>query len=197
MKKLNIPKDIKKYVFKRRIPYAIFFLLLIGIVAFICISSEYIPLAGMIIGPVIAFIIFYDLPVFKNNLFDKTWAGEIVKIKDLSVEVLARGSTVTYIAFGKYAKRSAAFIMLTLKNEDKVFEKIIRLPKNTPLNTLTDLYEPGNIMIHIGGTKQYMVFNENQKNLICPVCGIENPVNADKCFDCGHTLIRSLKSTEN
>ena len=188
MKKLNIPKDIQKYVFKHRIPYAIFFLLLMAVVAFICISSKYIPPIGTVIGLIAAFIIFYDLSVFKNNLFDKTWMGEIVKVKDLTVELPVRGTS----RLVPYRKRSGTFIMFTLKNGDKSFNKIIRLPQNTPLNSLMDVYEPGNIMLHIGGTKQYVVFKKDQTSYICPVCGIENSSKSTQCVDCHHTLIKNI-----
>ena len=139
-----------------------------------------------------AFVILYDLPVFKNNLFDKTWCAEIIKVKDLSVELPARGAVNTYIAFRRYPKASGSFMMLTLKSDDKVFDKIIRLPKNTSLNSIMDIYTPGSYTLHIGGTRQYIVFKEPNTSYICPVCGIENPTDASHCLDCGHTLIKGL-----
>lgn len=192
MKKFYIPKDIQKYVFKRRIPYAILFILLMSVVAFICITSKYIPPIGVIIGLIVAFIIFYDLPVFKNNLFDKTWAGVVLKINDLNVTVPGKGVIGTYLSFKRYSTLTANFLMITLKNGDEVFDKTIRMPKNFPVSSLTDVYTPGSRILHIGGTKQYVVFKEEQKSYICPVCGIENKISTAKCVDCGHTLIKSL-----
>ena len=190
MKRLNVPKDIKKYVFKQRIPYVIFFLALMALITLICISSKYIPPIGTAVGIIVAFVIFYDLPIFKNNLFDKTWVGEIVKVRDLSVELPVRGTS----RLVPYRKLSGTFIMFTLKNKDRKFKKIISLPKNTPLNSLMDIYTPGSHVSHIGGTKQYVVFKETNTSYICPVCGIENPAENTHCFDCRHTLIKNLEN---
>ncbi len=191
MKKLNIPKDIRQYVFKRRIPYAISFLLLMAVIAFICISSEFIPPIGTVIGLIVAFVIFYNLSVFKNNLFDKTFWGEVIKIKDLSLELPLRRSSIAL----PYRKYFQSYVKFTLKNGDEVFDRIIPIPENTPLNSFMDIYPVGSYILHIGGTKQYVVFKEEQKSYICPVCGIKNKISADKCVDCGHTLIKSI--TEN
>ncbi len=192
MKGSKIPEDIRMYILKRRIPYAIFFLALMAVVAFICISSEYIPPVGTVVGLVAAFFILHDLRGFKNNLFDKTWHGEIVKVTDIALEIPRRGSLLAYYAYRRYAKISAAFIMVTLKSGDKVFDKIISLPKNAPLNSIMDIYTPGSHILHIGGTKQYIVFKETNTSYICPVCGIENPTDASHCLDCGHTLIKNI-----
>ncbi|MBR6513971.1 MAG: hypothetical protein IKT46_03960 [Clostridia bacterium] len=186
MKDFKIPKDIRMYILKRRIPYVLFFLALMGIVTFICISCQYIPPVGVVIGLIVSFIIFYNLPVFKNNLFDKTWAGEVVKIKDLTVELPVRGAN----RLVPYRKTSGTFLMFSIKNGDTTSNKIIRLPKNVPLNSIMDIYPIGSYILHIGCTKQYVVFKDDQKSYICPICGIENHINAIKCFDCGHTLIK-------
>ena len=194
MKKIDIPKDIKKYVFKHRIPYAVFFLALMVLVAFVCVSGEYVSWAGTVLALIVAFFILAGLPVFKNNLFDKSWQGEILKINDLNVTVPGKGVIGTYLSFKRYSTFTANFLIITLKNGDEVFDKTIRMPKNFPVNSLTDIYTPGSRVLHIGGTMHYVALKENQHSYICPVCGIENDTENTNCLDCGHTLIKNLEN---
>lgn len=195
--KVILPNDIQravtKFVLKRVIPFAtteiivIFYILLWGEASFrmIDVTMRVLIYLALIVLP---FFIF-GIP----KLFDRSWRGEIIKI-NVEAGYESSGKSLFHVNY----------LILTIKCEDgKIIDRTVsafntgRTRPTIDKSNLSsgkaeyveDDYAVGDKVYHYYGLPHLLVLHSNNSR-DCVICGANNPNKNDRCFYCGHSIIK-------
>ena len=185
---IRIPRDVKAHVNKKRIVHIAWFsaieLLLLSV--FIIFADD-IFVGSRTAFPYVAAVIVLVVPAWKLKiffwLFDKTWAGEIIRKDEenyLSVDnsIGRRGGIITN-------KKQDFLIRL---DSGKVVQYTV-YDNRARYAFRRTTYNVGDRVIHVGCTDyiQAVAVGEDD-TLICVVCGAESRADLPECHVCGKTL---------
>ena len=186
---MNLPSDIKQYInsnISSRLTK--WFLTTAAIVILLCLTNSSFDVANEKVKSFI-YTALVILPVFIFRLpklfLDRSWKGIIIRIftnDELHLESRA------FLRTQGWNSRDIvvyAEVQLDNKQETQIVE-LYRGKYDNQSASLISIYEVGNKIIHIKGTKYNQVISE--KKVSCVVCGHINRRNSYVCSECGHTL---------
>ena len=190
----DIQKEVTRYVLKRALPFAIVEIFMI--VFILLYGNESFKMVDVTVRMLI-YVALIVLPVFifkiHKLITDRTWKGEVIDIK---VEA-------GYSSTGKHLFK-ANYLILTIKREDgKIIERTINsfyVAERRPTFVKSGLsagkaeyaeddYAIGNKVYHYYGLPHLLVVHSNDSRE-CVICGANNPSKNDRCFYCGHSIIK-------
>ena len=187
--KVRVPRDVKEYVEKRRIIHIAVFATIEIFMLAVCIVF-----ANDIFGgsdpafSYVAVVLVMALPVWLLKIpfwmFDKTWAGEIIKKDDEEYIAVSENRTVTT---GRLQVNRRQDFLIRL-DSGKVIQYTV-YDNRTQHAFRHNAYNVGDRVIHVGGTGylQAVAVGDND-TLICAVCGAESRADLPVCHVCGKTL---------
>jgi len=193
---MNIPPDIKEHINSAvGLKITKWLLTTAAIVILLCFTNSSFDVAnekvksfiytGLLIAPVFIF----KLP---RLIFDRSWSGVIKRLfTDDELHLESRAFLTTQ---GWNSRDIVVYAEVQLNNKEET--QIVELYRGKYDNqsaSLLSIYEVGNKIIHIKGTKYNQVISE--KNVSCVVCGHINRRKSQVCSECGHTL--DLSGIEN
>ena len=186
---MNLPSDIRDYI-KSNISSKIIKWLLTtaAIVILLCVTNSSFDVANEKVKSVI-YTILLIAPIFIFKLpslfFDRSWSGVIKRLfTDDELHLESRAFLRTQ---GWNSRDIVVYAEVQLDNKEET--QIVELYRGKYDNqsaSLLSIYEVGNKVIHIKGTKYNQIISE--KNITCVVCGSTNKRNNRVCSECGHTL---------
>ena len=191
--KLNVPKDIKRYILKKRlmriIPFICLTAALVSILVFVPFSGDN-PGLSKTITAILGIPLIVLLTGVPFKLIDSSWRGEVTEIRQ---KTFRKSASPGKPSFGSTrASRSELYNnwILTLKSDNG---RIIRRnggpsPVYRP-DSFEDDYHIGDKVVHIAGTDYTVVLN-HPDTVRCCICGISSDKKNDSCPGCGHTLIK-------
>ena len=195
--KVILPDDLQKIVvrsvLKRLIPF--------GFVEILVIS--YIILWGeksfKMIDVTVRMLIYVALVVIPFFIFgmpkliDRSWRGEIIKI-NVEAGYESSGKSLFHVNY----------LILTIKCDDgKIIDRTVnafntgRTRPTIDKSNLSsgkaeyveDDYAVGDMVYHYYGLPHLLVLHSNNSR-DCVICGANNPDKNDRCFFCGHSIIK-------
>ena len=189
MEKIKIPADIRDYKLKKQmrhlIPCAI---LLLAVAVFIALWGDML-FGGFGAGNqatvyVALLIIPFAVTGVPLCFFGRTWIGTVGRVdRELSTD-FANKAVGTYS--GMYTKESV--VLWIRLDSGKVITRTVH-EANANRQQKFDTYKAGDRVIHLAGTKYLQILpTPASQEIICVICGTENPVDNKKCDLCGHTL---------
>ena len=200
MQNISLPQDIKKYVRKKVISDVMYFVLLelIAVGVNIVTFDTFKRLLGGWIH-VLIIIVIQLIPVaisrFPFKLIDKSWSGEV-----LSVDIETKPDA--FMEGGRPISYTKHEIILGVRRKDGTVVKIVAKevgerrhigfapPNEGNIKLYIDYYSVGDKVYHFYGIKNYYIVRNHAELNDCIICGAQNPLNRDDCFNCGHTLLR-------
>ena len=139
---------------------------------------------------------------------DSNWRGEVTDIKlhmgggiggffanGRGVVRAGNRSVAVKTVDGGEGRRpmSKYTVAVTVKRQDG---SVKRVKVNTFGKTMAD-YKLGDTVIHFKGIKDLLIISKRDDGILnCIVCGCNNPKTRDKCFGCGHTLLKEYDPTD-
>lgn len=185
--KIRVPRDIKELTDKRiykKVIFSVALMATLGVLLFLFGDTVFrsfgSPSREMLYAVLILAIpLSFGIPF---SLIDSTWCGEITRV-DIRTENTK--STVVGVG-GIYTKY---FVDIEIKlDSGKLIDRTVfegRVPTGRQFN----MYQIGDRVVHIYGTKYIQVVHENESRpTVCVVCGTANPTENRKCDSCAHTL---------
>ncbi len=199
MKPLKLPRDLRifvtKAVLKRVVPCLL--LLVTFSVALIFWGDVILPIEKEIVKVIVytmVMLVPFVVTGVPYKMIDSTWVGEVVETKiveenSFTNEVRPRMyGSVNVILNVKMPNGKTREIKL----QGSTFAKHVNLlfAASGNANQTEDFYSVGNTVFHLYGSSQYIVLPKPaDKTVQCPICGIKNDKNHEKCDSCGHSLI--------
>ena len=186
---MNLPTDIKSYV-KSYIGSIItkWLVTTAGIIILLCVTNSSFDVANekvksfIYTALLIAPIFIFKIP---KLFFDRSWSGVIKRLfTDDELHLESRAFLTTQ---GWNSRDIVVYAEVQLDNKEET--QIVELYRGKYDNqsaSLLSIYEVGNKVIHIKGTKSNQIISE--KKITCVVCGGVNKKSSHVCSECGHTL---------
>ena len=196
--KKTLPKDIQKVakraVLKRAIPFTAVEILVISYIHLYG-ETSFKMVEGFVKPLIYAALVVLPFFIFgMQKLIDHSWRGEIIKIN-----VHAGYDSSNRHLF------EARYLILTIKREDgKIIDHTVNAfaGRHTLLTTYVksnlssgkseyaeDDYKVGDRVYHYYGLPKLLIVHSN-KSSDCVICGANNPEANDRCFFCGHSIIK-------
>lgn len=189
MKKVAVPKSVKKKVFREIL---IRFVKLVIFLAIAYVISDWLwventdNLNFKSAGPTTVTVVLYVLPfVFSGipvKLIDKNWYGKIISIETETVK--SREKISETVDRNHYLKQ----IALIETPDGKLHEKRIYDEGTLLHENAGEVYSVGDTVVHAYGT-DYLVplrnKNDTKKRVVCAYCGFKSPNGTDVCQNCG------------
>ena len=133
------------------------------------------------------------LPVFifkiHKLITDRTWKGEVIGINvNMGLVRSVNGRGV----------RDGSYLILQIKREDgKIVEHLVSVfsylngmkSSCAKAEFAEDDYAVGDKVYHYYGLSHLLVVHSNNSRE-CVICGANNPHENDRCFYCGHSIIK-------
>ena len=123
------------------------------------------------------------------KLIDRSWKGEIVAINvNMGLVRSVNGRGV----------RDGTYLVLKIKRDDgKIIEHTLNvftyanaMKSNRARSEFAeDDYAVGDKVYHYYGIKRLLIIHKD-KSRECVICGANNPEHNDRCFNCGHSIIK-------
>lgn len=123
------------------------------------------------------------------KLIDRSWKGEIVAINvNMGLVRSVNGRGV----------RDGSYLILKIKRDDgKIIEHTLNvftyanaMKSNRARSEFAeDDYAVGDKVYHYYGIKRLLIIHKD-KSRECVICGANNPEHNDRCFNCGHSIIK-------
>lgn len=190
----DIQKEVTKSVLKKVIPFAAVEMFLISYI--LLWGEQSFKMVDLTVRLLI-YVALVVLPIFIFKIHklvaDRSWKGEIIGI---NVEA-GYDSTQKALFHVNY-------LILTVKREDgKIIERTVNafcvraaLPTNVKSSHSSgkaeyaeDDYAIGDKVYHYYGLSHLLVVH-NHNSRECVICGANNPQENDRCFYCGHSIIK-------
>lgn len=203
MKRISLPKDIKKYVGKTMVLRFLKFLILSAVSSFLIyfLNDRVMERSHILVYTLLLVglgIMPFWVSEFPMKLLDSTWCGTVknVDIKEVTGTVTS-GTRV-------YPYTNHIFILTVKKENGKTvkvkakeycFERCrgFKVPRKGSLQHHMNDYKVGDTVYHFYGLSELFVIGQRRSvNVNCVVCGSENPRTSTHCHHCGHTLIHTL-----
>lgn len=189
MEKLRIPADIRDYknkkLAKKLIPCAV---ILLAVAAFLAIWGDML-FGGF--GPgnqttiyVALLIIPFAVTGVPFSCFGRTWIGTVVRVDRELSTAFQNKAVGTYS--GMYTKES---VVLDIRlDSGKIITRTVH-ESDANRSQKFEQYREGDRVLRLAGTKYLQVLpTAASQEIICVICGTENPIANKKCDLCGHTL---------
>lgn len=186
----QLPHDLKKQVcktvLKRAIPCALL-LAAFGVLLILWgdrifnMENEQLKILCYIVTMLIPLAI-TGVPV---KLIDRTYCGEVVdtKVKRTVDNESSIKPTIEHMYY-----KNTVYLDVRLDNGKVITVKAYE-GRDSDLNPY--FYKKGDRVFHLYGSKNTIVLPKENVNAVrCPVCGLLNLKEDDKCKDCWHTLIK-------
>lgn len=188
----ELPQDLKTHIrktlLKRIIPCCIL-LAACGVLLFIwgerIFNMENIQLR--ILCYIVVMLIPLAITGVPMKLIDRTYCGEVVggRVK----RTVDNNSYVKPTIEEMYYKNTV-YLDVRLDNGKVITVKAYE-GRDTDLNPY--FYKKGDRVFHLYGSKNTIVLPKDNVNAVrCPVCGLLNLKEEEKCKDCGHSLITKI-----
>ena len=187
-----LPSDIQRLVIasvlKRVIPCVIVEIVVVWYIAFFGETSlrmvDQSVRVLIYIALMILPLVFTGVPL---KLIDRSWKGEII-----AIEVESNFSA------GLKRLYEVNQLVITIKRDDgKIIERSVKDFSNASTKNMSrgkveyaeDDYAIGDKVYHYYGVPHLLVVHAD-KSRDCVVCGANNPYSNDRCFNCGHSIIK-------
>ena len=199
---MKIPKDIRRYVRKRRLLRVALWLLCIMLFSFAFFSSWdsisesiYTELRVVIfIGVLVVSVFAFGIP---KLMFGKSFFGKIIALN----VVHKNDNDMRMGLIESFYRRIWVYATIELANGKKIRKDIaskstkgLYIPyKHRKIGAdsyFSNQYCVGDTVIFISGTKYCQVYSEDKENLTCVVCGEFSKRENEKCEHCGHTIVK-------
>jgi len=184
--KLDLPRDHKKYLVKKRFKRLLpCFLLFILFVVILYIYGPVIVNTDVVAFRVSVYALILLLPFLITGvpfkMLDKTYCGRVEKVFVDSVMVKdPRNGKMT----------SANLLSLAVRSLDG---KLKVHDIKYVANNRAPAYKEGDDVFHLAGTSIVMIIPDSVDATVqCAICGDSNDVGYSRCRGCGHTLIKQL-----
>jgi hypothetical protein len=189
-----LPEDIRKIVTrsvaKRVIPCIILeFILLWYVILFGEMSFKMVGIEVRILIYIALILLPFIITGVPLKLIDRSWKGEIVAINvDMGLDRSVNGRGV----------REVSYLVLKIKRDDgktvehtlSVFSHSNAMKSNRARSEFAeDDYAVGDKVYHYYGLPRLLVVHSNDSRE-CVICGANNPYENDRCFYCGHSIIK-------
>ena len=204
LKQPILPSDIKLYIKKSITKRLVLFLaLFVSLGALILLfadsffqkTNENIKDSFCLLIMLIPFIV-SGIP---HKLFGSTWHGTIINVEH-------KVTTGTYMVGIRPFPYEKTIVSLTIEKENGrlVFKDVASssIDRHKKMN-YSDFYEAkksehldgdykiGDMICYFYGLKYPIIISDGEREqLFCAVCGHKNPKKNDKCFNCGHSIIK-------
>ncbi|MBP3315149.1 MAG: hypothetical protein J6M03_04945 [Clostridia bacterium] len=189
-----LPEDIRKIVTrsvaKRVIPCIILeFIMLWYVIFFGEMSFRMVGIEVRILIYIVLILLPFIITGVPLKLIDRSWKGEIVAINvDMGLDRSVYGRGV----------REVSYLVLKIKRDDgkviehtmSVFSHSTAMKSNRARSEFAeDDYAVGDKVYHYYGIKRLLIIHKD-KSRECVICGSNNPEKNDRCFYCGHSIIK-------
>ena len=185
-KTIEIPEDITRTIKKRLILRVVSFVLLEALLIFVAyFFSKGSGINATEITYCIAVIAPFAITRIPFCFFDKTYIGTIRRV---DVETVAKTETAMKL-FNKN------IITVFIEKEDGGMEVRKANEGKIKNSGIVGEYKEGDIAIHLYGTDFIVPLSHNVSKALnkkCFICGQTSPNEAEKCYHCGHTLLKNL-----
>lgn len=189
MEKIRVPADIREYKNKkaarRLIPFAV---LLVAVALFIFLWGDML-FGGFGAGNqatiyVLLFLIPFAATGLPVALMGRTWIGTVVNVdRELSTAFRSKSPGKT----GDMYTKESVVLYIRLDSGKVINRTVHECDANR--SQKFEQYREGDRVLHLAGTKYLQVLpTAASQEIICVICGTENPVANKKCDLCGHTL---------
>ncbi len=130
--------------------------------------------------------------------FNGNWKGTVVDVAYYTESRIGTGGSVRYApgkqAVAKRGINTRYTVAVTAKRDDGSLK---RVKVNTFGGALSE-YKVGDTVIHFKGISNLLIISKKDDGFLnCVVCGCNNPKTRDKCFGCGHTLLKEYDVSDN
>ena len=186
----DIQKEVTISVLKKALPFVIVEIL---VIAFILLyGNESFKMIDFTVKMLI-YVALVVLPIFifkiHKLITDRTWKGEIIGINvNMGLVRSVNGRGV----------RDGSYLILQIKREDgKIVEHLVSVfsylngmkSSYAKAEFAEDDYAVGDKVYHYYGLPRLLVVHSNNSRE-CVICGANNPYENDRCFYCGHSIIK-------
>lgn len=207
MKYIEIPNDIVKYVKRKIIRCIGSFLFLEGMVVAISICSwEYFSTKTNLPFHICVLFFLCMVPFYVSqfpiSLIDRSWNGETLEVlikeeRAVNHTSVGRGhSYVKHVIYLKVRKENGKEKYIAVR-EFGVRQHIgFPVPNEGDITKHLNEYSVGDQVYHFYGLRHCYVIKRNSEMIDCVVCGSQNQKDRSECLSCGHTLIKTEKTTE-
>ena len=202
MKDIKLPNDICVYVRKKMLKRILCLVVLVALFAAVnvCLWIEFkdmnvISRVAILVASVILPFIISGVPL---KMIDRSWHGEVI-----STEI--KEETGVYMHGGQYATPYTKHVIILNVKKDSGEMCTVRAAEYGSKNRLRgeevpgegniqhhmNDYREGDLVYHFNGVPYNLVVcKEVHRPANCVMCGCRNPKTDDKCFNCGHSLIK-------
>ena len=189
-----LPEDIRKIVTrsvaKRVIPCVISELIVLWYVIFFGeMSFKMVGIEVRILIYIVLILLPFIITGVPLKLIDRSWKGEIVAINvDMGLDRSVYGRGV----------REVSYLVLKIKRDDgkiiehtmSVFSHSNAMKSNRARSEFAeDDYAVGDKVYHYYGIDRLLIIHKDNSRE-CVICGSNNPEKNDRCFYCGHSIIK-------
>ena len=189
-----LPEDIRKIVTrsvaKRVIPCIILeFILLWYVILFGEMSFKMVGIEVRILIYIALILLPFIITGVPLKLIDRSWKGEIVAINvDMGLDRSVNGKGV----------REVSYLVLKIKRDDgKIVDHTVSVfslgytmqSSRAKSEFAEDDYAVGDKVYHYYGIKRLLIIHKDNSRE-CVICGSNNPEKNDRCFYCGHSIIK-------
>jgi hypothetical protein len=185
-KRILIPDDVRSTIIKRIVFRIISFLVLEALLIFVAyFFSKGSGINATEITYCIAVIAPFAITRIPFCFFDKTYIGTIRRV---DVETVAKTETAMKL-FNKNV------ITVFIETQDGGMEVRKANEGKIKNSGIVGEYKEGDIAIHLYGTDFIVPLSHNVSKALnkkCFICGQTSPNEAEKCYHCGHTLLKNL-----
>ena len=189
-----LPEDIRKIVTrsvaKRVIPCIILeFILLWYVIFFGEMSFRMVGIEVRILIYILLILLPFIITGVPLKLIDRSWKGEIIGINvDMGLNRSVNGKGV----------REVSYLVLKIKRDDgKIVDHTVSVfslgytmqSSRAKSEFAEDDYAVGDKVYHYYGIKRLLIIHKDNSRE-CVICGSNNPEKNDRCFYCGHSIIK-------
>ena len=189
-----LPEDIRKIVTravaKRVIPCIILeFILLWYVIFFGEMSFRMVGIEVRILIYIVLILLPFIITGVPLKLIDRSWKGEIIGINvDMGLNRSVNGKGV----------REVSYLVLKIKRDDgKIVDHTVSVfslgytmqSSRAKSEFAEDDYAVGDKVYHYYGIKRLLIIHKDNSRE-CVICGSNNPEKNDRCFYCGHSIIK-------
>ena len=191
--KYYVPKDVKRFVLKKR---------LARIIPFICI--EVLAAVLLFFAPFLRdvsnlnkILTFSAVTLFccliigvPLKIIDRSWAGEVTRVQYRKVRKSSTPGKPSVASWRQQDFELFNAFELSIKTDNgriikrKAGEKLLIFTPNDK-----EEYQPGDYVVHVSGTSNTVILNRKD-NIRCAVCGASSEKGSEICHCCGYHLIK-------
>lgn len=186
----DIHRKVVSSIIKKVFPCIVFEIIIVLYIVFWGEKSfKMVDLGVRVLIYVVLIIVPFVVTGVPLKLIDRSWKGEIVAINvNMGLVRSVNGRGV----------RDGSYLVLKIKRDDgkiidhtlNVFTYANAMKSNRARSEFAeDDYAVGDKVYHYYGIKRLLIIHKD-KSRECVICGANNPEHNDRCFNCGHSIIK-------